>query len=226
MDVYQETVESVAEAGRAAAGSFTLGLSPLFGFCFFGGLIPNFAREYPNIQIRMIEDGANRIDDGIANGEVDLGVTLITDRTASFETCHFTTQRNVVLVHESHPLAAAKTLTVAELRDEPFAIFNQDFILNRQILSACRMAGFQPKIALLSSQWDFMVELVSRNRAVSILPKPVLDKHPVPSVRCIPLTDSMKYWDIVLAWNPRKYMPKACRLFLEYVREHLPPDDV
>ena len=226
MDVYQETVESVAEAGRAAAGSFTLGLSPLFGFCFFGGLIPNFAREYPNIQIRMIEDGANRIDDGIANGEVDLGVTLITDRTASFETCHFTTQKNVVLVHESHPLAAAKTLTVAELRDEPFAIFNQDFILNRQILSACRMAGFQPKIALLSSQWDFMVELVSRNRAVSILPKPVLDKHPVPSVRCIPLTDSMKYWDIVLAWNPRKYMPKACRLFLEYVREHLPPDDV
>ena len=226
LDVYQETVASVAEAGRAAAGSFTLGLSPLFGFCFFGGLIPNFAREYPNIQIRMIEDGANRIDDGIANGEVDLGVTLITDRTASFETCHFTTQRNVVLVHESHPLAAAKTLTVAELRDEPFAIFNQDFILNRQILSACRMAGFQPKIALLSSQWDFMVELVSRNRAVSILPKPVLDKHPVPSVRCIPLTDSMKYWDIVLAWNPRKYMPKACRLFLEYVREHLPPDDV
>lgn len=93
LDVYRETVESVAEAGRGAAGSFTLGLSPLFGSCFFGDLIPTFAREYPNIQIHMIEDGANRIDDGIAGGEVDLGVTLITDRTASFETCHFTTQK-------------------------------------------------------------------------------------------------------------------------------------
>ena len=226
LDVYRETVESVAEAGRGAAGSFTLGLSPLFGSCFFGDLIPTFAREYPNIQIHMIEDGANRIDDGIAGGEVDLGVTLITDRTASFETCHFTTQRNVALLHRSHPLAAAESITVAELRDEPFAIFNQDFILNRQIMTACRLAGFQPKIALLSSQWDFMVELVSRNRAVSILPKPVLEKRPAPNVCCVPLTDSMKYWDIVLAWNPHKYMPKACRLFLEYVREHLPPDDM
>lgn len=226
LDVYRETVESVAEAGRGAAGSFTLGLSPLFGSCFFGDLIPTFAREYPNIQIHMIEDGANRIDDGIAGGEVDLGVTLITDRTASFETCHFTTQRNVALLHRSHPLAAAESITVAELRDEPFAIFNQDFILNRQIMTACRLAGFQPKIALLSSQWDFMVELVSRNRAVSILPKPVLEKRPAPNVCCVPLTDSMKYWDIVLAWNPHKYMPKACRLFLEYVRDNLPPDDM
>ena len=226
LDVYRETVESVAEAGRGAAGSFTLGLSPLFGSCFFGDLIPTFAREYPNIQIHMIEDGANRIDDGIAGGEVDLGVTLITDRTASFETCHFTTQRNVALLHRSHPLAAAESITVAELRDEPFAIFNQDFILNRQIMTACRLAGFQPKIALLSSQWDFMVELVSRNRAVSILPKPVLEKRPAPNVCCVPLTDSMKYWDIVLAWNPHKYMPKACGLFLEYVRDNLPPDDM
>lgn len=225
LDVYRETVESVAEASRGASGSFTLGLSPLFGSCFFGDLIPNFAREYPNIQIHMIEDGANRIDDGIAGGEVDLGVTLITDRTASFETCHFTTQRNVALLHRSHPLAAAESITVAELRDEPFAIFNQDFILNRQIMTACCLAGFQPKIALLSSQWDFMVELVSRNRAVSILPKPVLEKRPAPNVCCVPLTDSMKYWDIVLAWNPHKYMPKACRLFLEYVRDNLPPDD-
>lgn len=226
LDVYQETMENVAALRHAEKGSFVLGLSPLFGFCFFGDLIPNFARDFPDIQIHMIEDGANRIDDAVASGEVDLAVTLITERTAAFSSCHFTTQRNVALVHSSHPLAGAETITVAQLRDEPFAIFNSDFILNRQIMAACREAGFQPKIALLSSQWDFMVELVSRNRAVSILPKPVLDKHPTPNVRCIPLTDGMKYWDVVLAWNKQKYMPKACRRFLEYVRHNAPPDDL
>ena len=115
---------------------------------------------------------------------------------------------------------------MSQLRNDQFAIFNEDFILHRQILSACRAAGFRPKIALLSSQWDFMVELVSRNRAVSILPKPVLDKHPAPNVRCVPLTDSMKYWDIILAWNRQKYMPRACRLFLEYIKNNLPGDDL
>ena len=226
LDVYQETIENVTAISRAEKCSFVFGLSPLFGFCFFGDLIPNFSRDFPNIQIHIIEDGANRIDDAVANGDVDLAVTLITDRTPSFDSCHFTTQRNVALLHKSHPLANAQTITVAELKNDAFAIFNQDFILNRQIMSACRVAGFQPKIALLSSQWDFMAELVSRNRAVSILPKPVLDKHPTPNVCCVPLTDSMKYWDIVLAWNKQKYMPKACRLFLEYVKSNLPPDDL
>ncbi len=36
----------------------------------------------------------------------------------------------------------------------------------------------------------------------------------------------MKYWDIALAWNKDRYMPNACRLFLDFVREHLPPDDL
>lgn len=226
LEVYQETLENVKLSDDVGSGVVTLGLSPLFGACFFGDLIPSFSAAYPNIKINMIEDGANKIDELVEKGEVDLAVTLNTERTASFASCHFSTQRNVALLHKKHPLANAKSITVADLKEDPFAIFNQDFILNRQIMSACHAAGFRPKIALLSSQWDFMVELVSRNRAVSILPKPVLDKHPDPNVRCIPLTDSMQYWDIVLAWNRQKYMPRACRLFLDYIKNNLPGDDL
>lgn len=225
LEVYQETIENVKLSDYVGSGAVTLGLSPLFGACFFGDLIPSFSAAYPNIKINMIEDGANKIDELVEKGEVDLAVTLNTERTASFASCHFSTQRNVALLHKKHPLANAKSITVADLKEDSFAIFNQDFILNRQIMSACHAAGFRPKIALLSSQWDFMVDLVSRNRAVSILPKPVLDKHPDPNVVCVPLMDSMKYWDIVLAWNKQKYMSKSCRLFLDYVKENLPPDD-
>ena len=226
IDLYQKTVEDVKVADSHSAGAFTLGLSPLFGACFFGDLIPNFSAAYPNIRITMIEDGANKINQRIEEGTVDLAVTLKTDRTQTYGNCHFSTQRNVALLHKDHPLAREMSLTVSQLRNEQFAIFNQDFILHRQIMSACQGAGFRPKIALLSSQWDFMVELVARNRAVSILPKPVLDKHPDPNIRCIPLEDDMKYWDILLAWNQQKYMPRSCTLFLDYIRQHLPPDDL
>ena len=226
MDIYQKTVEDVKITNARSAGSFTLGLSPLFGACFFGDLIPSFSAAYPNIKINMIEDGAYKIDQRILDGSVDIAVTLNTEQLSAFGSCHFSTQRNVALLHRSHPLAGSESITVSQLRDDQFAIFNEDFILHRQILSACRAAGFRPKIALLSSQWDFMVELVSRNRAVSILPKPVMDKHPDPNICCVPLTDSMKYWDIVMAWNQQKYMPRACRLFLDYIRHNLPGDDL
>lgn len=132
----------------------------------------------------------------------------------------------MALVHRDHPLAREPFTTVAALREEEFAIFNENFILNEQIVAACRAAGFEPKMALLTSQWDFMVEMVSHRRAVSILPKPVLDMHPAPQVACVPLMDSMKYWDIVLAWNPRRYLSKACQAFIHHLSRHLPPDDL
>lgn len=163
MEAYQQTVEGVQVMDRNTEGSFTLGLSPLFGACFFGDLLPGFSAAYPNIHIEIVEDGANRIDEKVVRGEVDLGVTLNTDQlTAAVEKRHFTTQRNVALLHESHPLANRESITVADLRDESFAIFNHNFILHRQIMTACHAAGFRPKFALLTSQWDFMVELVSK----------------------------------------------------------------
>lgn len=100
LDLYQETLDDMKTTNKNSSGKFTLGLSPLFGACFFGDLIPNFSMEYPNIEIKMI------------------------------------------------------------------------------------------------------------------------------NVCCVPMSDSMKYWDIVLAWNKDKYMPKACALFLDYCKHHLPPDDL
>ena len=71
MDVYQQTVEDVRVMDHNTEGSFMLGLSPLFGACFFGDLLPGFAAAYPNIHIEIVEDGANRIDEKVARGEVD-----------------------------------------------------------------------------------------------------------------------------------------------------------
>ena len=198
LDLYQETLDDMKTTNKNSSGKFTLGLSPLFGACFFGDLIPNFSMEYPNIEIKMIEDGAYRIDQRIERGEVDIAVTLNSKRLSSFAYCHFSTQRNVALLHKSHPLAKEPSVTVSQLRDDSFAIFNQDFILHEQIVDACHAAGFRPKFALLSSQWDFMVELVSKNHAVSILPKPV-PQAPPPAVSRSPWT----LWRITLFRCPR-----------------------
>ena len=130
LDLYQETLDDMKTTNKNSSGKFTLGLSPLFGACFFGDLIPNFSMEYPNIEIKMIEDGAYRIDQRIERGEVDIAVTLNSKRLSSFAYCHFSTQRNVALLHKSHPLAKEPSVTVSQLRDDSFAIFNQDFILH------------------------------------------------------------------------------------------------
>ena len=98
MAIYQKTVEDVMITNEHSAGSFTLGLSPLFGACFFGDLIPSFSAAYPNIKINMIEDGAYKIDQRILDGSVDIAVTLNTEQLSALGSCDFSTQRNVALM--------------------------------------------------------------------------------------------------------------------------------
>ena len=122
IDLYQKTVEDVKVTDSHSAGAFTLGLSPLFGACFFGDLIPNFSAAYPNIRITMIEDGANKINQRVEEGTVDLAVTLKTDRTQTYGNCHFSTQRNVAQLHKDHPLAQEEMCIRDRAEEKEFPI--------------------------------------------------------------------------------------------------------
>lgn len=226
MQVYQKTLESTQHVTRVTRGEVKMGIPPLMGTCFFGNIIPSFKKKYPNINVQITEEGALRIDEMIENGDLDIALTLKSDCNAHLKQKHFTTQRNVVLLHKDHPLANRDSLSIADLKEENFAIFNENFTLHRQIFNACLQAGFEPKITLLTSQWDFMAEVVSNQQGISILPKPVYENSVKKNIVAIPLSDGVKYWEVVVVWNGNRYFPKVCEIFYENIIQNLPPDDV
>ena len=226
MEEYRRTVEEVQNTGDTAAGTLAVGLPPLLGTCYLASLIPEFARKYPNVRIQVIEQGSYVIDQMIVEGELDIALTLNTEQVEQFETLPFTCQRVGVILNRSNPLSERESLSISDLRGQRFAIFNRDFALHWQIVGACRRAGYTPQIVLLSSQWDFLVEVAAQNRAITILPKPIYDKYPSAAVRWVPLSDGPKVWDVRLAWNKKRYMSNACKAFLSHVEGRRPPDDM
>ena len=132
------SLDNVQQANKNIRGTVRLGLPPLMGACFFGDLIPSFYRDYPDIKVSIIEEGAIRIEEMVEDGTLDIALTLNTNRNSNFEKHHFTTQQNVVLLHKDHPLATRKTITMADLKDEQFAIFSDDFILHKMIMATCK----------------------------------------------------------------------------------------
>lgn len=224
MEDYRRTIEEVQNTAGTAAGKLTVGLPPLIGTLYFAELIPEFARRYPNIHIQVMEQGSQTLDQMLLEGELDIALRLNTEKNADFETRRFVTKPVVALVSREHELAQRKKVSFADLKEERFAIFNQEFTLYWQIMDACRHMGFTPQIALLSSQWDFLMEVAAQNRAITILPKPIYDRQPDQRLRCLELADGPQTWDVMLAWNKRRYMSNACKLFLEHVQSRRPAE--
>ncbi len=58
-----------------------------------------------------------------------------------------------------------------ELKDEKFIIFHEGFAVRRFIMKECERIGFEPNIICETSQWKFILEMVSCNMGISILPQ-------------------------------------------------------
>lgn len=220
MDVYRETAEAVGSHSRDSFGSISIGLPPIIGTCYFSDLVADFTKDYPHVSVSIVEEGAREIEGLVAEGLVDIACTIGPVYNKGFETKRIITEQNVVLVPAGHRLAKHKAVKLEDLQNEAFAIFNKDFVLHEQIVTACRQAGFDPQIAVLSSQWDFQAEVVRTERAVSILPQPIIRRFPLEGVQAIPLHESagvLRYWDIILVWNKNRYLSKTCTAFLAYV---------
>ena len=100
-------------------------------------------------------------------------------------------------------------------------LFNEEFTLYRQIIAACREAGFEPNIAVATSQWDFIVELVRENRGISILPRPILDKFVPKGVKLLDIEQQISHWDVALIAKKGHYMSSACKKFIDFVKANM-----
>ena len=223
---YEGLMETAPPGKAIYKGQVFFGFPPVAGTCYFCDLIAKFAKEYPGIKLHIEERGANRILAGVEAGTLDVGCVVGPVQTQNFDYVPFIRDTSCLAVSENHPLADRKIVSLAELKDESFVLLGRDFATHHDIISACHQAGFEPNIVLLSSQWDFLVEVAAQNRAITILPKPIYDKYPVTAVRWVPLSDGPRVWDVRVARNKKRYMSNACKAFLRHIEDRRPPDDL
>lgn len=93
-------------------------------------------------------------------------------------------------------------------------------------MDACHSAGFFPKITLLTSQWDFMIEVVAKTQSVSLLPQPIYEMSANPNITAVPLIDGLKYWDVIVIRNKERYFSKVCEAFFKHIIANAPPSRI
>ncbi|WP_083402128.1 LysR substrate-binding domain-containing protein [Bacillus sp. MUM 116] len=71
-----------------------------------------------------------------------------------------------ILVHENHPLAQHDRVKWEELMYENLIIFREGFSIHETIMEECRRLGFEPSIICETSQWNFILEMVSMDQGI------------------------------------------------------------
>ncbi|MEH7237799.1 LysR family transcriptional regulator [Bacillus sp. JJ1562] len=197
-------------------GNIKIGIPPLIGTLFFPTIAGKFGMQHAQVSLELIELGAKRIEHLVDEGQVDVGIVVNPTDYSKFIVHPFVKEEFMLFTHPTHPLSRDKSVKLEKLENESFILFNQEFALHNLIIQHCNTAGFSPKIAYVSSQWDLITELVIAQLGITLLPKSIYSKMDETQINMIPL-ETPPMWELVVITKKDRYQSFAVRALLEFL---------
>ncbi|MBK5461978.1 LysR family transcriptional regulator [Peribacillus sp. TH27] len=202
-------------------GNIKMGIFSTLGTDIFSELMALFHIEYPLITVRFVEDGALHLKNTLLNGELDL-VVMPLPIDDEFDSIPFMKGDLRLVVHQNHRFANQETVSLEDLREESFIIFREGYQVHELIMQACKLNGFEPNVICETSQWKFIMEMVSFNQGITILPQSDLKEIDVSEgkIKVIPLIPHIN-WQIGIAWKKDSYISYATRTWIDFIKTKL-----
>jgi LysR family transcriptional regulator, carnitine catabolism transcriptional activator len=135
-------------------------------------LVRRYRETRPLIEIRIREGRQSEIVEDVRNGGADFGIGYVNSLPELMESTPLRKEPMLVLVPNSHPLAAKKRprIRLAELRDEPLVSAPSDTFLRRMTDAAAVSAGFNLHYTVMVDRLISIIHHVCAGVGIAILP--------------------------------------------------------
>jgi DNA-binding transcriptional LysR family regulator len=224
----------VQELSGLRKGTLAVGAPPSVGTHLFPPALAAFASRHPGIALTFREAGSRTLVQLLEEGELDLAVIIQPIRHPALETQHLMEEELLLAVPREHPLARGRgRVRLGQLAHERFVLLREGaYDLRDQTLSACRRAGFEPRVALDGGEMDSVLRFVAAGLGLAILPEMVMsDADPQTGPIGLRLQAPRLSRSLVLARRRDRYLSAAAREFARTLRVSaerppLPSDEV
>jgi DNA-binding transcriptional LysR family regulator len=181
LDDADNAVLNAQRAGRGETGHIHLGFTASSAFNpAVPALIRAFRNAYPEVALSLTEGNTAQLLACLEEGRLDLA--FLRPGLHSFNGIslyRIADERMKIVLPLKHPLANKKSVALSALANEPFVLIPRvaSPTLHDEIVTACREAGFEPKLGQQAPQLASVVSLVSAEFGISIVPASVSQIH-------------------------------------------------
>lgn len=173
--------------------------------------------SHPDLKLKLRDMSPKEQMDALRAGEIDVALVgqegavaardFFSRKLCSFGVC--------AAMSASDPLAARKSLSIAELKSHEFVGVDEEQVpgRNRWMTALCRSAGFKPRFIAITDGITHVLGLVAAESAVTLLPD-YFHSFRHPGVKFVPVSDPEARWDFIVLWQ-RGQVPAITRALIE-----------
>jgi DNA-binding transcriptional LysR family regulator len=152
--------------------------------------LSDFLSSHPQVNIDLEERLSDEIVAAVADGTADIGIVAGTVGVAGLETLPFRTDRFVLVVAPSHPLAKLDHTPFAEVLDCDFVGLDRSSALQRFLAEKAERIGRRLKLRVQLRSFDAVCRLVECDVGIGVVPATTAERHAkTMSIRKVELVD-------------------------------------
>src|SRR5215218_8460090 len=170
----------------------------------FAQALGDFHRAHPAVEIAFTQQLREPLLEAVARGDVDVAIVGVGVQPPVVRARVVATEPLVLAVRTGVPLSRRGTITLAQLRDEPMITLVRGSGLRTVLESACREAGFVPRIIAETGELASLVELAAEGLGVAVLPRSAAE---VADVAVVKISRPRLQRRTALAWNETATSP-------------------
>jgi len=214
---YDAAIEEARRLARGQRDLIRVGYLGSAAQMFLDPALSALRRTHPEVKVKLLDLSPGEQIVALRKGEIDLA--LIGQEGAllssEFYIRKLTTLAVVAVMPADHPLASRESISLRELRGEPFISSPEEDLPGRDrwITQLCRRAGFRPKFVQKAASLSNMFTLIGSEGAVTLVPA-YLKSFPVAGVAMVPLSETKASWDFLVVWQ-RGRTAKSLRALLD-----------
>jgi DNA-binding transcriptional LysR family regulator len=186
---------------------------------FLPAALASFAQQHPDIHIHLEEHISAAIAAAVADNSADLGIVSELPAINGLTTVPFRNDELVVVLQPGHALAQRKSITFAEVANQPFVGLHAGSSLHRLLTRAAVEAGQSLNWRVHVTSFDAVCAMVAVGLGVSVVPRAATTAYIRSlSVASVPLSDEWAKRQLFLCVRSGAPLHSAAKLLFDHLQ--------
>jgi LysR family hydrogen peroxide-inducible transcriptional activator len=198
------------------SGTIAVGVIPTIAPYLLPPCLASYSRKCPQVQLTVVEEITPVLLERLRAGSIDVAILALPIRGHEFEVLPLLTERLFAALPAKHRLSTRRSLSLKDLRSEPFLLLRDGHCFRDTAVAACDRARLHPQIVFESGQFSSLLSMVGAGMGVSIVPEMAVNR----SERCryVRIADAQALRNIGAAVLRGRSQTRSLRAFLEMLR--------
>ncbi len=210
------------DAAELLRGTVTIGVLPTIAPYILPKVMPQFAEQYPGVELVVQEDTTARLLKLLLGCEIDFALASQPVRDERLEVRELFAEELLLALPPGHPLTRQRAVKAADLERERLIVMKDGHCLGQQVLSFCDRRGLRPAISFRSAQLETVQALVCAGMGLALVPAMAVRQTGENRPEYRSLQSPKPERKIIAAWTRQRPPGRAAKEFLKLLAAPAP----